>query len=168
MRTVRNPQLFCLNPVALYSIRPRILALFSISPCRWPARRGSRIFDLRVVPCPANRLAALITFLARPGKSMSLTILVARFRNSGPMASGSIIDFVVPSVDDGLVVDIGDAGHEAPLEFLLGADADVPQYRARQLGEEAFDEIEPGAMGRRESEGEAPDRLLGEPGCGFA
>lgn len=83
------------------------------------------------------------------------------------MASGSIIDFVVPGVNDGLAVDVGDAGHEAQLEFVFGADADVQQYRARQLGEEAFDEIEPGAMGRRESEGEAPDRLPGEPGCGF-
>ena len=84
------------------------------------------------------------------------------------MASGSIIDFVLPGVDDGLAVDVSDAGHEAQLEFVFGADADVPQYRTRQLREEAFDEIEPGAMGRRESEGEAPDRLPGEPGCGFA
>ena len=69
--------------------------------------------------------------------------LVACFRNSGPMASGSIIDFVLPGVDDGLAVDVSDAGHEAQLEFVFGADADVAQHRTRQLGEEALDEIEP-------------------------
>jgi len=44
----------------------------------------------------------------------------------------------------------------------------LPQYRARQLGKEAFDEIEPRSMGRCEGEREAPYRLRGEPGCGLA
>ena len=71
------------------------------------------------------------------------SILVRRFRNNGPMGSGCIIDFVAPSVDDGLAIDVGDKGHQAFPEFVFGADADVAQHRTRQLGEEALNEIEP-------------------------
>jgi len=79
-----------------------------------------------------------------------------------------MIDFVTPGVDERLAVDVVDEGQQAFLEFVFGADADVAQYRARQLGKEAFDEIEPRSMGRCEGEREAPDRLRGEPGCGLA
>jgi len=69
--------------------------------------------------------------------------LVRRFRNNGPMASCCIIDFVAPSVDDGLAIDVGNKGHQAFPEFVFGADADVTQHRTCQLGEEALNEIEP-------------------------
>jgi hypothetical protein len=41
------------------------------------------------------------------------------------------------------------------------------QHRAGELGEEAFDEIEPGAVLGREGELEAADRLIGEPSLGL-
>jgi hypothetical protein len=44
-------------------------------------------------------------------------------------------------------------GHDAILEFLLGCDADVAEHGAGELGKEAFDEIEPGAVLRREGFG---------------
>jgi hypothetical protein len=43
----------------------------------------------------------------------------------------------------------------------------VTQHGARHLREEAFDEIEPGAVLRCEDDGEAPFGLGGEPSCGF-
>jgi hypothetical protein len=46
-------------------------------------------------------------------------------------------------VDNWLAIDVADEGHQAFLEFVFGADADLPQQRTRQLGEEALDEIEP-------------------------
>jgi hypothetical protein len=51
--------------------------------------------------------------------------------------------FGSPGVDDWLAIDIVDEGHQAFLEFVFGADADVAQCRACQLGKEAFDEIGP-------------------------
>ena len=54
-----------------------------------------------------------------------------------------IVDFVAPSVDDWLAIDVADESDQAFLEFVFGADADVAQHRTRQLGEEALDEIEP-------------------------
>ena len=59
------------------------------------------------------------------------------------MASSCIVDFVTPGVDDWLTIDVGDEGHQAFLEFVFGGHADVAQHGTRQLGEEAFDEIEP-------------------------
>ena len=49
-------------------------------------------------------------------------------------------------MNDGIRVEVVDGGHEALLEFLLGGDADMAQHRASKLGEEAFDEVEPGAV----------------------
>jgi hypothetical protein len=46
-------------------------------------------------------------------------------------------------VDDWLTIDVVNECHQAFLEFVLGTDADVAQHRTCQLGEEAFDEIEP-------------------------
>src|ERR1700739_2691272 len=57
--------------------------------------------------------------------------------------------------------------HETILEFLFGGTADVAQHRARELGEEALDEIEPGAVRGREDEFEAADRLTGKPSLGL-
>ena len=42
--------------------------------------------------------------------------------------------------------------HNAILEFLFGCNAEVAQDRAGELGEEAFDEVEPGTMVGREGE----------------
>ena len=53
------------------------------------------------------------------------------------------VDFVTPSVDDWLAIDVVNEGHQALLEFVFGTDADVAQHRTRDLGEEALDEIEP-------------------------
>jgi hypothetical protein len=41
------------------------------------------------------------------------------------MASCSVSDLVAPGVDDWLAIDIVDEGHQALLEFVFGADADV-------------------------------------------
>ena len=59
------------------------------------------------------------------------------------MGSCCIVDFVAPSVDHWLAIDVADEGDQAFLEFVFAADADVAQHRTRQLGEEALDEIEP-------------------------
>jgi hypothetical protein len=59
------------------------------------------------------------------------------------MGSCCIVDFVVPSVDHWLAIDVADEGDQAFLELVFGADADMAQHRTRQLGEEALDEIEP-------------------------
>jgi hypothetical protein len=44
-----------------------------------------------------------------------------------------------------MAVDIVDTGHNALLELLFGGDANVAQDRSGELGEEALDEVEPGA-----------------------
>ena len=59
------------------------------------------------------------------------------------MGSRCIVDFVAPSVDHWLAIDVADEGDQAFLELVFAADADVAQHRTRQLGEEALDEIEP-------------------------
>ena len=45
-----------------------------------------------------------------------------------------------------MTIDIGDAGHDAFLELVLRGYPDVAQHRAGELGEEAFNEVEPRAM----------------------
>jgi hypothetical protein len=49
-------------------------------------------------------------------------------------------------VDDGVAIDVLDTGHDALLELLLRCHPDVAQDRAGELGEEALDEVEPGAV----------------------
>ena len=70
-------------------------------------------------------------------------------------------------MDDGVLIEEVHGGHDAVLEFLLGCDADMAQHRAGELGEEAFDQVEPGAVLGREGEFEAAVRLGGEPGLGL-
>ena len=70
-------------------------------------------------------------------------------------------------MDDGIAIEFIHGSHDAILEFLFGCDADVAEHRARELGEEALDEIEPGAVRGREGEFEAADRLIGEPSFGL-
>ena len=70
-------------------------------------------------------------------------------------------------MDDGVSIEVVDGGHDAVLEFRFGCDADMAQDRACELGEEAFDEIEPGAVLGGEGEFEAPGRLAREPSLGL-
>ena len=70
-------------------------------------------------------------------------------------------------MNDGVIVEEVDGGHEALLEFVFGGDADVAQDRAGELREEALDEVKPGAMGGREGECEAMRGLLRDPGSGL-
>ena len=65
------------------------------------------------------------------------------------------------------MIEVIHGGHDAVLEFPFGCDADIAQHRAGELGEEAFDEIEPRAVLGREGEFEATDRLVREPSLGL-
>src|SRR5580704_18115571 len=65
------------------------------------------------------------------------------------------------------MIDEIDCGHDAILEFLLGRDTDVTQHRAGELGEEAFDEVEPRTVGRCEDKLETPRSLSSEPAAGL-
>ena len=72
-----------------------------------------------------------------------------------------------PGVNDGVLVEVIDGGHETILEFLLGRNADVAEHRTGELGEEALDEVEPGAMFGCEGELKCAGGLLGQPSPGF-
>ena len=65
-------------------------------------------------------------------------------------------------MNDGFLVEAIDGSHDSILEFLFGCDADVAQDGAGELGEEAFDQVQPGAVLGREGELEAA-RSGGEP-----
>ena len=66
-------------------------------------------------------------------------------------------------MDDGMAIDVVDAGHDAVVEFLFGSRADVAQNGAGELGEETLDQVEPGAVLGRKGELEAALGLGGEP-----
>ena len=66
-------------------------------------------------------------------------------------------------MNDGLLVEIVDGGHDAILKFFFGGDADLAQDGAGELGEEALDQIEPGAVLGREGEFEAMRGLPRDP-----
>ena len=51
------------------------------------------------------------------------------------------------AVNDGVLVEVIHGGHETILEFLLGGGPDVTQDGAGEFGKEAFDEVEPRAVG---------------------
>ena len=53
---------------------------------------------------------------------------------------------------DGIAVYAIDLRQDAPFELLFVGDANVAQHRAGELGEEAFDEIEPGTLFGQEGE----------------
>ena len=80
---------------------------------------------------------------------------------------GGLGEFIGPSVDDWVAIDVIDAGDDALLEFMLRCHADVTQDGAGELGEEALNEVEPGAVLGRECKVEAAWRTCGEPGSGF-
>ena len=66
-------------------------------------------------------------------------------------------------MDDGVAIDILDTSHDALLELLFRSYPYVAQDRAGKLGEEALDEVEPGAMLGREGKLEAAGRASSEP-----
>ena len=72
-----------------------------------------------------------------------------------------------PGVNDRLRIEVLHGGHEPVLKLLLGCDAEMSQDGPRQLGEEAFDQVQPGAMLRGEGELEPAGRLRGDPSAGF-
>ena len=55
-------------------------------------------------------------------------------------------------MNDRIAIEFVHSSHDAVLELLFGCDADVAQDRASELGEEALDEVEPGAVLGREGE----------------
>ena len=67
-----------------------------------------------------------------------------------------------------MTIDILDTGHDALLELVLRCHPDVAQDRAGELGEEALDEVEPGAMRGRKGELEAASGSSGQPSSGFS
>ncbi len=75
-----------------------------------------------------------------------------------------MVELIGPGVNDGMAIEFIHCGHDAILELLFGCDADVAQDRASKLGEEALDEVEPGAVLGGEGEFETAGRLTGEPG----
>ena len=70
-------------------------------------------------------------------------------------------------MDDRIAVVVIDGSEDSILQFLFRGDADVTQHGARHLGEEALDEIEPGAVLGSEDKGEASLGLGCEPGLSF-
>jgi hypothetical protein len=62
-------------------------------------------------------------------------------------------------VNDRVVIEVVNGGHDAILEFLFGCDADVAQDGASEFGKETLDEVEPGAVLGSESEFEAVARV---------
>ena len=70
-------------------------------------------------------------------------------------------------MNDGMAIEFIHGSHDAILEFLFGCNADVAQRRAREFGEEALDEVEPGAVLGREGEFEAAGGLIGKPSLGL-
>ena len=71
-------------------------------------------------------------------------------------------------MDDGMAINVFDSVHDALLELLLRRYANVAQDRAGKLGEEAFDQVEPGPVCRCEGELEAAGWSSGEPSSGFS
>ena len=77
--------------------------------------------------------------------------------------SGSEIDFVAPSVDDRVTIEVIDELDDALLQLVFRVDTDVTEDRAGSFGEEPLYEVEPGAVLGSEYKGEAPLGLSGEP-----
>src|SRR5262249_13198898 len=84
------------------------------------------------------------------------------------MLSGGLVELEGPRWTEWIAVEVSDRGNEALLELLFGGDTDVAQDGAGQLGEEAFDEVEPGAVLGSEGELKPAGGLLGEPSSGLS
>ena len=70
-------------------------------------------------------------------------------------------------MDDRVAINVLDTSRDALLELLFRSHPYVAQNRAGELGEEALDEVEPGAVLGREGEFEAVRGLRGKPGFGL-
>src|SRR5258708_10943752 len=81
--------------------------------------------------------------------------------------SGILGELVGPCVDEGMAIDVVDAGHDAFFELVLRVHPDVTQDGAGEIREEALDEIEPGAVLGCEGEPEASRWSSVEPGSCF-
>src|SRR3979490_891955 len=66
-----------------------------------------------------------------------------------------------------MAIDVVDTGHDAFLKLVLRCHPDVAQDRSGELGEEALDEVEPGAVLGCERELESAGRPSGKPSSGF-
>ncbi len=51
-----------------------------------------------------------------------------------------------PGVNDRSFVEVLHGGQKAVLEFLPGRDEGMAQHRTGELGEESFDQVQPGAI----------------------
>jgi hypothetical protein len=60
-----------------------------------------------------------------------------------------MVELIGTGVNDGIAPEFIHCGHDAVLELLFGCDPDLAQDRAGEFGEEALDEIEPGAVRKR-------------------
>ena len=66
-------------------------------------------------------------------------------------------------MDDGVAIDVVDTRHDALLELVFRCHPDMAQDRASELGEEALDQVEPGAVLGSEGELEPSDWSSGKP-----
>ena len=67
-----------------------------------------------------------------------------------------------------VAINVLDTSRDALFELLFRSHPYVAQNRAGELGEEALDEVEPGAVLGREGELEATGWSSGEPSFGFS
>jgi hypothetical protein len=72
-----------------------------------------------------------------------------------------------PAMDDRVAVEVIKVDKDPCLEFILGWDANSAKHRPRRLGEEAFHQIEPGAVLRGEHKGETALCLSCQPRLGL-
>jgi hypothetical protein len=81
-------------------------------------RQARRHRNLQRGAVRAQLAVAIEILLMAP---VRMSNLVPCFRNNVPMASGCIIDFVPPGVDDWLAIDVADEGHQAFPEFVVSS-----------------------------------------------
>src|SRR5215510_13721785 len=60
--------------------------------------------------------------------------------------SGGEIDFVAPSMDDRVAIEVIDELDDALLQLVCGVDTDVAGHGAGCFGEKPLDEVEPGTV----------------------
>ena len=83
------------------------------------------------------------------------------------LVSRGRIEFVGPRVDNRFTVEVIEVGEDSRFEFILGCNANAAEYGSSHLGEEPFHQVEPGAVFRREHQGEPALWLGGKPRLGL-
>jgi hypothetical protein len=73
----------------------------------------------------------------------------------------------MPSMDDRIAIEVVDELGDTLFQLVFRVDADVAEHRAGGFGEEALDQVQPGAMLGGEDEPEASLGSGGEPSLGF-